>query len=146
MLRHVQFFVTPQTTACQAPLSMEFSRPEYWSGQPFLIFPTQESKLSLLHWKQILYHLCHHESPSLNEWLVIVHSFICSTTQESTYYMQNSVQGIGNWEIRCLKIICWINKWMNQCMGEIKHKPSETHSLVKVNSIYFWILCALKIS
>ena len=24
--------VTPQTIACQAPLSMEFSRQEYWSG------------------------------------------------------------------------------------------------------------------
>ena len=27
--------VTPGTTARQAPLSMEFSRPEYWSGYPF---------------------------------------------------------------------------------------------------------------
>ena len=27
-------FATPWTTACQAPLSMEFSRPEYWSGLP----------------------------------------------------------------------------------------------------------------
>ena len=26
---------TPQTVACQAPLSMGFSRPESWSGQPF---------------------------------------------------------------------------------------------------------------
>ena len=26
---------TPWTTACQAPLSMEFSRQEYWSGSPF---------------------------------------------------------------------------------------------------------------
>ena len=25
----------PWTVPCQAPLSMEFSRPEYWSGQPF---------------------------------------------------------------------------------------------------------------
>ena len=25
----------PQTAACQAPLSMEFSRQEYWSGLPF---------------------------------------------------------------------------------------------------------------
>ena len=25
---------TPQTVACQAPLSMEFSRQEYWSGLP----------------------------------------------------------------------------------------------------------------
>jgi len=27
--------VTPRTVACQAPLSMEFSRQEYWSGLPF---------------------------------------------------------------------------------------------------------------
>ena len=26
--------VTPWTVACQAPLSMEFSRQEYWSGLP----------------------------------------------------------------------------------------------------------------
>ena len=26
---------TPWTVACQAPLSMEFSRKEYWSGLPF---------------------------------------------------------------------------------------------------------------
>ena len=26
---------TTWTIACQVPLSMEFSRPEYWSGQPF---------------------------------------------------------------------------------------------------------------
>ena len=32
---YVQFFVTSWTTACQAPLSMEFSRQEYWSGLPF---------------------------------------------------------------------------------------------------------------
>ena len=28
-------FVTPRTIACQAPLSMEFSKQEYWSGLPF---------------------------------------------------------------------------------------------------------------
>ena len=32
---HVQFFVTLWTVACQAPLSMGFSRREYWSGLPF---------------------------------------------------------------------------------------------------------------
>ena len=36
MLSHVQFFVTPWTVARQAPLSMGFSRQEYWSGLPFL--------------------------------------------------------------------------------------------------------------
>ena len=29
--------VTPQTIACQAPLSMRFSRQEYWNG---LLFPS----------------------------------------------------------------------------------------------------------
>ena len=33
--RRVQLFVTPWTVAHQAPLSMGFSRQEYWSGQPF---------------------------------------------------------------------------------------------------------------
>ena len=32
----VQLFMTPWTGACQAPLSMGFSRQEYWSGFPFL--------------------------------------------------------------------------------------------------------------
>ena len=31
----VQLFVTPWTVARQAPLSMGFSRQEYWSGLPF---------------------------------------------------------------------------------------------------------------
>ena len=30
----VQLFETPWTVACQAPLSMGFSRQEYWSGLP----------------------------------------------------------------------------------------------------------------
>ena len=31
---HVRLFATPWTVACQAPLSMGFSRQEYWSGLP----------------------------------------------------------------------------------------------------------------
>ena len=34
-LSHVWLFATPWTIAHQAPLSMEFSRQEYWSGLPF---------------------------------------------------------------------------------------------------------------
>ena len=34
-LNHVWLFVTPRTTAHRAPLSMAFSRREYWSGLPF---------------------------------------------------------------------------------------------------------------
>ena len=33
-LSHVRLFVTPWTAAHQAPLPMEFSRQEYWSGLP----------------------------------------------------------------------------------------------------------------
>ena len=36
VLSHVQLFVTPWTVAHQLPLSMKFSRHEYWSG---LLFP-----------------------------------------------------------------------------------------------------------
>ena len=55
-------FETPWTVAHQAPLSMEFSRQEYWSGLLFPtpgIFPTQGSNLQLLgllHCRQILYY------------------------------------------------------------------------------------------
>ena len=55
----------PWTVICQAPLSMGFSRQEYWSGCHSIlqgIFPTQGSNprlLCLLHCKQILYPLNH---------------------------------------------------------------------------------------
>ena len=48
------FFATPWTAACQAPLSMRFSRQEYWRGFHALlqrIFPTHWSNLHLLHWQ-----------------------------------------------------------------------------------------------
>ena len=35
LLSHVQLFVTPWTVAHQVPLSMGFSKQEYWSGLPF---------------------------------------------------------------------------------------------------------------
>ena len=35
MLSHVRLFATPWTRAWLAPLSMEYSRQEYWSGLPF---------------------------------------------------------------------------------------------------------------
>ena len=46
------------TVAHQAPLPVEFSRQEYWSGLPFpspAIFPTQELNQGLLHCGQFLY-------------------------------------------------------------------------------------------
>ena len=64
-LSHVQLFVILWTIACKAPLSMEFSRPEYWSGYSLIqgIFPTQGSNWCLLHCRQILYLLSHRGVP-----------------------------------------------------------------------------------
>ena len=50
----------------QAPLSMVFSRQEYWSGLPPTSpgdLPDPRIKPSLPHCRQILYHLSHQGSP-----------------------------------------------------------------------------------
>ena len=52
----------------QVPLSMEFSRQEYWSGLPFPA-PGYLPNLSLLHCRQILYCLSHQQSPRILEWI-----------------------------------------------------------------------------
>ena len=53
----IQVFLTPWTTACQAPSFVEFSRQEHWSGLPFpspgdLSDPgIKPTSLALLHWQ-----------------------------------------------------------------------------------------------
>ena len=64
--------------SCQAPLSLEFSRQEYWSGLPFPSpgdLPDQESNPDLLHCRQILYHLSHQGNPSLIKGFTILFIF-----------------------------------------------------------------------
>ena len=63
----VQLFATPWTVAHQAPLSMEFSRQEYWSGLPFPSpgILAQESNLRLLYWQADSLPLSHQGSPNL---------------------------------------------------------------------------------
>ena len=55
--------VTPCTVARQAPLFMEFSRQEFWSGLPFPTpggsFQPRDSNPGLLNCRQILHHLSH---------------------------------------------------------------------------------------
>ena len=65
---HTAYFMT---VAYQAPLSMEFSKQEYWIGSHSLlqgIFLTQGSTLGLLHYRQILYCLSHQGSPHYTDW------------------------------------------------------------------------------
>ena len=65
-LSHVQLFATLWTVAHQAPLSLEFSRQEYWIGLLFPsaahlpdpgIKPKSPVSLGLLYYRWILYSL-----------------------------------------------------------------------------------------
>ena len=63
----VWLFETPWTVACEAPLSIKFSRQEHWSG---LLFPSPGGLSDpgiepggLLHCRQMLYPLSHQGSP-----------------------------------------------------------------------------------
>ena len=54
----VQLLATPWTAACQVPLSVEFSRQEYWSGLPFpnpgIFLPhpgIEPASICHLHWQ-----------------------------------------------------------------------------------------------
>ena len=57
LLSPVRLFVTPQTAACQPPLSMKFFRQEYWSRLPFLT-------LGDLPWPRV-----EHSSPVTPAWV-----------------------------------------------------------------------------
>ena len=53
-LSRVQLFETAWTVACQAALSMEFPKQEFWSTSPFPTpgdFPDLRIELCLLHWQ-----------------------------------------------------------------------------------------------
>ena len=66
-LTHVHLLVTPWTIP-----SVEFSRPEYWSGSCSLlqgIFPTQGSNPGLPHCRWILSQLRYQGSPRILEWV-----------------------------------------------------------------------------
>ena len=66
-LSRIQLFATTWTVAHLAPLSMGFSRQEYWSGLPCLlqgVFSTQGSNPGLLCCRRVLYRLSHQGSRS----------------------------------------------------------------------------------
>ena len=63
-----QLFATLWNIALQVPLSMGFFRQEYWSGLPSHPpgdCPNQGLKLSMLHYRQILYCLSDQGSPHM---------------------------------------------------------------------------------
>ena len=70
---HVRLLATLWTVARQAPLSMGFSRQEYWSGLPFLLprdLPNPGINIFYVSCigRQVLYHWCHLGSPMAEGW------------------------------------------------------------------------------
>ena len=68
------FLVTPWTLAHQAPLSMEFSKQEYWSGLPCLPsgdLPNPVIEPNLLHWQVDSLLLSHHGS-LFQSWIEVI--------------------------------------------------------------------------
>ena len=60
-------------SSLQAPVSMEFSRQEYWSGLPFPSpgdLLTQGSCTGLIHCRHVLYCLSHQQRPTM--WLILL--------------------------------------------------------------------------
>ena len=74
LLSQVLLFVTLWAVACQAPLSMEFSKQKYWSGLSFPspgISLTQRSNPGLLQCRQILYQLSY-QGMSINRYVNMI--------------------------------------------------------------------------
>ena len=105
--KRLQSCLTLWAVACQAPLSMGFSRQEYWSGNHALFqgtFPTQGLNLGLLYSRWILYHLSHQWSFSPDTYIYIyiyLQLYIC--LQILKLGMINvSVKGLHIWDLRSL--------------------------------------------
>ena len=95
----------PWTVACQAPLSMGFSRQEYWSrlGCHLIlqsIFLTQQSNRGLWHCRQILYKLSHKGSPRILGW--VAYPFSSKSSQPRNWTRVSCIAGgfFTNWAIR----------------------------------------------
>ena len=97
-LSHVGLFVTPTNCSPQIPVSMGFSRQQYWSGSHFLlqgIFPTQGSNPHLLHYRWILYHWATREASMFQLGCVItsrlhlslIHQIAPPATSQSSHWV-----------------------------------------------------------
>ena len=91
----------PMTAAHQAPLSMGFPRPEYWSGLPFPSpgdLSNQEWNPHLLHWQVDALPLIHQGSPASiltlkkkkDLWKTLNHISLCHPTWTTPWQYMNS--------------------------------------------------------
>ena len=78
-LNHVWLFATPWTLVHQAPLSMGFSRQEYWSGLPF---PNRQIWAVLVQIRIMMPFLVQ----GLRQWIKVRMPYLVLKTQDSLIY------------------------------------------------------------
>ena len=109
-LGRVQLFATPGTIAHQAPVSMEFSRQEYWSGLPFLS-SIMHIHVSILFQILLPYLLQNIEQSSL---CLLVNYFEGSSVYMSTSILLIHPSSLGTISSSlCLSLFFW---FVNKCI------------------------------
>ena len=110
---------TPWTVNRQAPLSMGFSRQEYWNGLPFPspgIFLNQGSNPGLLHCRWILYCLSHQGSPDV----------IISSVQLLSYVRLFATA----WTVACQAFLSITNSWSSLKLMSIESMMPSNHFIL----------------
>ena len=130
--------VTPWTIACQAPLSMGFSRQEYWSGMPFPPpgdLPDPGSNLHLLHWQADSLSLSPLGSPYINTHTYTWASLIAQSVKNRPA-MQETWVGFLGWEDPLEKemathssILAWRIPWTAE-PGKLQSMGSQESDMI----------------
>ena len=123
MLSHVLFFCDPMTVAHLAPLSMGFSRQEYWSGLPFLSpgssWPRDWTCVSCIG-GQILYNSTTGEAPVRLYTINIIRSQTIKLNENSkvSIYVYDLIS-LANMLVMCVFTVDRkSNTWLNQNSGQ----------------------------
>ena len=105
---------------CSLPLSMEFSRQEYWSGLPFSltqgIFPTQGS-----HCSRILYLLSHQGSLAPSK---------CSMNIYGSQSADTSVSAVISGSLASQTSISTTWELVGNVESQAPHRPRQSESVV----------------
>ena len=121
---------TPWTVACQLPLSMGFSRQEYWSGLPFLSpgdFTDPEIEPGTPACRQILYQLSFEGSPLINIWDYPVY-------KKHFAWLQSPSAVAHTLSVECAPLWIWINPLLTYhfvshwiLSAAMRHQEPEFH-------------------
>ena len=119
-------------SSLQAPVSMEFSRQEYWSGLPFPSpgdLLTQGSCTGLIHCRHVLYCLSHQQRPTM--WLILLNKlklqYFGPLMQKADSFEKTLMLGKieGRW-----KRGQWRMRWLDDITDTMDMGLSELQELV----------------